>query len=45
MWLIPAVLAAMVLVPAALFAACAAHDSAIGSPDRLRSGGHPDLDR
>lgn len=45
MWMIPVVLAMLVLVPAALFAACSAHDSAIGSPDPLRTGAGPDPDR
>lgn len=37
MWVIPFMLAAMLLVPAALFAACTAHDAATDQPERLWS--------
>ena len=37
MWLIPAVLAVILLVPAAIFGASIAHDSVAGESDRVES--------
>jgi hypothetical protein len=40
MWMIPFVLAALLLVPAAVLAASTSHDAATGEPGRLERWGH-----